>query len=216
MFDFGVKRTTRHGGPPTGRAERGEDRRPGGHADPGDGVPRLVAEAGAGHPVRPLYRSPVPTGRPAPGGVPRVSQAGRRPGGPDPESGPVKNPRAAVDRLRHTTGLLLILSGLVHLVVFAADSGPWGRPRLMAQARAVRAPLRGDADRGHLGHVGPAADGARPCCSRSPPTAGPAFAVTSFRHRPAGPAGMPLAVRFGFALLLVAPASGAVMIARWS
>lgn len=40
------------------------------------------------------------------------------------------------------------------------------------------------------------------------------FAVASFRHRPAGPAGMPLAVRSGFALLLVALASGAAMIAR--
>ncbi|MFB7247508.1 hypothetical protein CW362_31010 [Streptomyces populi] len=41
-----------------------------------------------------------------------------------------------------------------------------------------------------------------------------AFAVASFRSRPAGPAGMPLAVRSGFAILLVALASGAVMIAR--
>ncbi|EST34306.1 hypothetical protein [Streptomyces roseochromogenus] len=40
------------------------------------------------------------------------------------------------------------------------------------------------------------------------------FAVTSFRHRPAGPVGMPLAVRSGFAILLVALASGAAMIAR--
>lgn len=40
------------------------------------------------------------------------------------------------------------------------------------------------------------------------------FAVASFRHRPAGPAGMPLAVRSGFAILLVALASGAAMIAR--
>ncbi|MGW3910699.1 hypothetical protein ACWEBX_04100 [Streptomyces sp. NPDC005070] len=40
------------------------------------------------------------------------------------------------------------------------------------------------------------------------------FAVASFRHRPSGPAGMPLAVRSGFAILLVALASGATMIAR--
>ncbi|MFI9808125.1 hypothetical protein ACIHEJ_27790 [Streptomyces sp. NPDC052301] len=40
------------------------------------------------------------------------------------------------------------------------------------------------------------------------------FAVASFRHRPTGPAGMPLAVRSGFAILLVALASGAAMIAR--
>lgn len=40
------------------------------------------------------------------------------------------------------------------------------------------------------------------------------FAVASFRHRPSGPAGMDLAVRSGFAILLVALASGAAMIAR--
>ncbi|GAA1945030.1 hypothetical protein GCM10009837_83910 [Streptomyces durmitorensis] len=41
-----------------------------------------------------------------------------------------------------------------------------------------------------------------------------AFAVASFRHRPTGPTGMPLALRSGFAILLVALASGAAMIAR--
>ncbi|MEU3664049.1 hypothetical protein AB0E77_30550 [Streptomyces sp. NPDC032940] len=40
------------------------------------------------------------------------------------------------------------------------------------------------------------------------------FALVSFRHRPTGPAGMPLAVRSGFAVLLVGLASGAAMIAR--
>ncbi|MGW3845822.1 hypothetical protein [Streptomyces fagopyri] len=40
------------------------------------------------------------------------------------------------------------------------------------------------------------------------------FAVASFRHRPAGPTGMPLALRSGFAILLVALLSGAAMIAR--
>ncbi|MEU3842071.1 hypothetical protein AB0E88_18810 [Streptomyces sp. NPDC028635] len=40
------------------------------------------------------------------------------------------------------------------------------------------------------------------------------FAVTSFRRRPSGPAGMALAVRSGFAILLVGLASGAAMIAR--
>lgn len=40
------------------------------------------------------------------------------------------------------------------------------------------------------------------------------FAVASFRNRPAGPLGMPLALRSGFAILLVALASGAAMIAR--
>lgn len=41
-----------------------------------------------------------------------------------------------------------------------------------------------------------------------------AFAVASFRHRPTGPAGMPLALRSGFAILLVALLSGAAMIGR--
>ncbi|MFK0025870.1 hypothetical protein [Streptomyces sp. NPDC090798] len=40
------------------------------------------------------------------------------------------------------------------------------------------------------------------------------FAVASFRNRPTGPLGMPLALRSGFAILLVALASGAAMIAR--
>ncbi|MFE1286725.1 hypothetical protein [Streptomyces sp. NPDC058751] len=40
------------------------------------------------------------------------------------------------------------------------------------------------------------------------------FAAAAFRGVPTGPAGMPLAVRSGFAILLVALASGAVMIAR--
>jgi hypothetical protein len=41
-----------------------------------------------------------------------------------------------------------------------------------------------------------------------------AFAVASFRRRPEGPVGMALAVRAGFAILLVALLAGAVMIAR--
>ncbi|WP_329532080.1 hypothetical protein OG568_16110 [Streptomyces sp. NBC_01450] len=40
------------------------------------------------------------------------------------------------------------------------------------------------------------------------------FAVASFRNLPAGPLGMPLALRSGFAILLVALASGVAMIAR--
>ncbi|WP_431960742.1 hypothetical protein [Actinacidiphila sp. bgisy160] len=41
-----------------------------------------------------------------------------------------------------------------------------------------------------------------------------AFALASFRHRPTGPTGMPLALRSGFAILLVGLFSGAAMIAR--
>ncbi|MFI9644688.1 hypothetical protein ACIHAA_00105 [Streptomyces sp. NPDC052040] len=40
------------------------------------------------------------------------------------------------------------------------------------------------------------------------------FAAAAFRHRPGGPAGMPLALRSGFAFLIVGLLSGAVMIAR--
>lgn len=40
------------------------------------------------------------------------------------------------------------------------------------------------------------------------------FAVAAFRHRPDGPVGMPLAVRSGFAILMIALLSGAAMIAR--
>jgi hypothetical protein len=40
------------------------------------------------------------------------------------------------------------------------------------------------------------------------------LAVAAFRRRPGGPAGMPLALRAGFAILLVGLASGAAMIAR--
>ncbi|MEU1619927.1 hypothetical protein ABZ479_21825 [Streptomyces sp. NPDC005722] len=40
------------------------------------------------------------------------------------------------------------------------------------------------------------------------------FAAASFRRRPGGPTGMPLALRAGFAILLVGLLSGAAMIAR--
>ncbi|BAC70204.1 hypothetical protein SAVERM_2493 [Streptomyces avermitilis MA-4680 = NBRC 14893] len=40
------------------------------------------------------------------------------------------------------------------------------------------------------------------------------FAAAAFRHRPEGPVGMPLALRSGFAILVVALLSGAAMIAR--
>ncbi|MDJ0346876.1 hypothetical protein QMK19_37640 [Streptomyces sp. H10-C2] len=41
-----------------------------------------------------------------------------------------------------------------------------------------------------------------------------AFAITAFSRRPEGPTGMPLALRAGFAILLVGLLSGAAMIAR--
>lgn len=170
----------------------------------------------------------------------------------------MKNPRA-VDRLCHATGLLLVLSGLVHLGVFAVDGGPWEGPvswrkpvtfglsfgLTLIAVTWVTSYLR----------VGPwlrsalllvfAADcvvevgGITLQAWRRVPShlnmetpfdtavsmtlavgGGvlvallTVFAVASFRHRPTGPAGMPLAVRSGFAILLVALASGAAMIAR--
>jgi hypothetical protein len=170
----------------------------------------------------------------------------------------MKNPRA-VDRLCHATGLLLVLSGLVHLGVFAVDGGPWDGPvswrkpvtfglsfgLTLIAVTWVTSYLR----------VGPrlrsalllvfAADcvvevgGITLQAWRRVPShlnmetpfdtavsmtlavgGGvlvallTVFAVASFRHRPTGPAGMPLAVRSGFAILLVALASGAAMIAR--
>ncbi|MFJ4583716.1 hypothetical protein [Streptomyces echinatus] len=171
----------------------------------------------------------------------------------------MKNPRAAVDRLCHTTGLLLVLSGLVHLVVFAVDGGPWDGPvswrkpvtfglsfgvTLMALTWVTSYLRTGDRLRAALLLVF-AADcvvevgGITLQAWRRVPShlnmetpfdtsvsmtlavgGGvlaallTVFAVASFRHLPTGPAGMPLAVRSGFALLLVALASGAAMIAR--
>ncbi|MBL1085099.1 hypothetical protein JK359_24545 [Streptomyces actinomycinicus] len=171
----------------------------------------------------------------------------------------MKMPRAAVDRVCRTTGLLLVVSGLVHLVVFAVDGGPWDGPvswrkpvtfglsfgvtlialtwvtsylRMGARLRsAVLLVLAAD----FVAEVGgitlqawrrvPSHLNMETLFDASVSMALAVgggvlvvlltvFAVVSFRHRPTGPAGMPLAVRSGFALLLVALASGAAMIAR--
>jgi hypothetical protein len=170
----------------------------------------------------------------------------------------MKNPRPA-ERLCYVIGLLLILSGLAHLVVFAVDGGPWDGPvswrkpftfglsfgatliaitwvtsylRVGQRLRAVllvvfaadsvvevggitlqawrRVPS-------HLNMETPFDTGV----SMTLAVGGgvlvallTVFAVASFRHRPTGPTGMALAVRSGFAILLVALASGAAMIAR--
>ncbi|MCC5474016.1 hypothetical protein [Streptomyces barringtoniae] len=170
----------------------------------------------------------------------------------------MKNPRA-VDRLCHATGLLLVLSGLVHLVVFAVDGGPWVGPvswrkpvtfglsfgltllaitwvtsylrvgpRLRSALLLIFAAdcvvevggITLQAWRrvpSHLNMESPFDT----AVSMTLAVGGgvlvallTVFAVASFRHRPTGPAGMPLAVRSGFAILLVALASGAAMIAR--
>lgn len=172
-------------------------------------------------------------------------------------------PRASgahrVERLCHTTGLLLVVSGLAHLVVFAVDGGPWDGPvswrkpvtfglsfgatliavtwvtsylRVGPRPRSLLlAVFAADcvvevggialqAWRGVPSHL----DMETPfdtAVSMTLAVGGgvlvlllTVFAVASFRHRPSGPAGMDLAVRSGFAILLVALASGAAMIAR--
>ncbi|OQR58811.1 hypothetical protein B6E66_38230 [Streptomyces maremycinicus] len=162
-------------------------------------------------------------------------------------------------RRYEATALLLILSGLVHLAVFAVDGGPWNGPvswrkpvtfglsfgiTLLAVVRVtsyvrVGLRLRGAllgvfaADcvvevagitlqtwRGVPSHL----DMETPfdtAVSMTLAVGGgvlvvllTGFAVASFRQRPTGPAGMALAVRSGFAILLVALVSGAAMIAR--
>ena len=180
----------------------------------------------------------------------------------DPSRKPPANPPAGVrpaERLCHTTGALLVLSGLAHLVVFAVDGGPWYGPvswrkpvtfglsfglTLIAVAWVTSYLRIGERLRTVLLLVF-AADcvvevgGITLQAWRRVPShldmATPfdtavsmvlavgggvlvalltVFAVASFRRRPAGPVGMALAVRSGFAILLVALASGAAMIAR--
>ncbi|WP_037620327.1 hypothetical protein [Streptomyces aureus] len=175
---------------------------------------------------------------------------------------PLSPPRPSLrpaERLCHATGALLVLSGLLHLVVFAVDGGPWDGPvswrkpvtfglsfgltlmaitwvtsyvRMEARVRGVlllvfaadcvvevggitlqawrRVPSHLDMETGFDTAVSMtlAVGGAVLVVVLT------AFAVASFRSRPDGPAGMPLAVRSGFAVLLLALASGAVMIAR--
>ncbi|WP_399889939.1 hypothetical protein ACGH7X_28625 [Streptomyces sp. BBFR51] len=169
----------------------------------------------------------------------------------------MQNSRTA--RTALTIGLLLILSGLVHLVVFAVDGGPWDgpvswrkpvtfglsfgvtliaitwitsylgvRPRLRAALLAVFAAdcvvevggITLQAWRevpSHLNMETPFDT----AVSMTLAVGGgvlvvllTAFALASFLRRPTGPAGMALAVRSGFAVLLVGLASGAAMIAR--
>ncbi|MFD9432162.1 hypothetical protein [Streptomyces sp. NPDC060002] len=171
----------------------------------------------------------------------------------------LRYPRYRRYHLYEATALLLILSGLVHLVVFAVDGGPWNGPvswrkpvtfglafgvTLLAVVRVTSyvrvgprlcAALLGafaadcvvevtgitlQAWRKVPSHL----DTETPfdtAVSMTLAVGGGVlvvllawFAVASFRHRPTGPAGMALAVRSGFAVLLVALASGAAMIAR--
>ncbi|MFJ4714233.1 hypothetical protein [Streptomyces sp. NPDC088785] len=163
------------------------------------------------------------------------------------------------ERLCHTTGAVLVVSGLVHLVVFAVDGGPWDGPvswrkpftfglsfgltltaltwvtsylRVGARLRsALLVVFAADcvlevggitlqAWRGVPSHL----DMETPfdtAVSLSLAVGGgvlvvllTVFALLAFRRRPGGGTGMPLAVRAGFAVLLVGLASGAAMIAR--
>jgi hypothetical protein len=176
---------------------------------------------------------------------------------------PTLEPRAPAtlraERLCHATGLLLIASGLAHLMVFAVDGGPWDgpvswrkpvtfglsfgvtliavtwvtsyvrvRPRLRTTLLLVFAAdcvvevggITLQAWRRVPSHL----DMETPfdtAVSMTLAVGGgvlvvllTVFALASFRHRPAGPPGMAPAVRSGFAILLVALASGAAMIAR--
>ncbi|MFD5407944.1 hypothetical protein [Streptomyces griseorubiginosus] len=164
-----------------------------------------------------------------------------------------------VERLCHATGLLLVVSGLVHLGVFAVDGGPWDGPvswrkpvtfglsfgatliavtwvtsylRVGARTRAVLLGVFAADCVVEVGGITLQAwrrvpshlDMETPfdtAVSMTLAVGGgvlvvllTVFAVASFRQRPSGPAGMDLAVRSGFAILLVALASGAAMIAR--
>ncbi|MEU1188621.1 hypothetical protein [Streptomyces sp. NPDC005859] len=157
------------------------------------------------------------------------------------------------------TAFLLILSGLVHLAVFAVDGGPWNGPvswrkpvtfglsfgvTLLAIVRVtpyvcvgprLRTALLGvftadcvvevggitlQAWRGVPSHLDMETHFDTAVSMTLAVGGGvlvvllTVFAVASFRHPPTGPAGMALAVRSGFAILLVALASGAAMIAR--
>jgi hypothetical protein len=188
-------------------------------------------------------------------------EAARRPADVPAPAGPLTRlpDLRPVERLCHAVGLLLILSGLAHLLVFAVDGGPWYGPvswrkpvtfglsfgatliavtwvtsylrvgpRLRTVLLAVFAAdcvvevggITLQAWRRVPSHL----DMETPfdtVVSMTLAVGGgvlvvllTVFAVASFRHRPAGPAGMALAVRSGFAILLVALASGAAMIAR--
>ncbi|MEU9453294.1 hypothetical protein [Streptomyces sp. NPDC048277] len=175
---------------------------------------------------------------------------------------PLSNPLTGarpVERLCHTTGVLLVLSGLAHLVVFAVDGGPWYGPvswrkpvtfglsfgltliavtwvtsylRIGERLRTVLLLVFAADCVVEVGGITLQAwrrvpshlDMETPfdtAVSMSLAVGGgvlvvllTVFAVASFRRRPAGPVGMALAVRSGFAILLVALASGAAMIAR--
>ncbi|WP_239109469.1 hypothetical protein [Streptomyces coelicoflavus] len=188
----------------------------------------------------------------------RTAPTARRTG-PAPAPGALSGHRSPVPRLCRATGLLLVLSGLAHLVVFAVDGGPWDgpvswrkpvtfglsfgvtliavtwvtsyldvRPRLRAVLLAVFAAdcvvevggITLQAWRGVPSHLNMETSFDTAVSMTLAVGGGvlvvllTAFALAAFFRRPTGPAGMALAVRSGFAVLLVGLASGAAMIAR--
>ncbi|RVU16088.1 hypothetical protein EOT10_37545 [Streptomyces antnestii] len=163
------------------------------------------------------------------------------------------------ERLCYATGAVLTLSGLVHLLVFAVDGGPWDGPvswrkpvtfgvsfgltlialtwvtsylRIGGRTRSVLLVVFAADCVLEVGGITLQAwrrvpshlnmeSGFDTAVSMSLAVGGgilvvvlSVFAVASFRRRPSGPTGMPLALRAGFAILIVALASGAAMIAR--
>ncbi|WP_433790476.1 hypothetical protein [Actinoplanes sp. CA-252034] len=167
--------------------------------------------------------------------------------------------RKPVETAAYAIGLVLIVSGIVHLGVFVADDVPWAGPvswrkpatfglsfgltlitvawvtRWLALGDRARAWLLGvfaadcvvevagitvQAWRGAPSHFNTettfdrgvamilAAGGAVLVATLG------AYAVTALRGRMRGPADMRLAVRAGFALMLVSLASGVAMVAR--
>lgn len=163
------------------------------------------------------------------------------------------------ERLCYATGAVLVVSGLVHLGVFAVDGGPWEGPvswrkpftfglsfgltliaitwvtsylRMDARTRAVLLTLFAADCVLEVGGITLQAWRRVPShfnmespfntsVSMSLAVGGAllvvilsAFAVVSFTRRPEGPTGMPLALRTGFAILLIGLLSGAAMIAR--
>ncbi|MGW4516639.1 hypothetical protein ACWEO4_32685 [Streptomyces sp. NPDC004393] len=163
------------------------------------------------------------------------------------------------ERLCLTTGAALVLSGLVHLLVFAVDGGPWDGPvswrkpftfglsfgltliavtwvtsylRIGARSRTVLlvvfavdcvvevAGITLQAWRHVPSHLNTTTPFDTAVAMALAVGGGvlvvvlTVFAAAAFRHRPDGPSGMPLALRSGFATLMVGLLSGAVMIAR--
>ncbi|MET8511636.1 hypothetical protein [Streptomyces sp. NPDC005077] len=176
-----------------------------------------------------------------------------------PPTAPTGRKPSPVERLCYATGAALVVSGLLHLIVFAVDGGPWGGPvswrkpvtfglsfgltliaicwvasyvRLPARTRTVLlavfaadcvlevAGITLQAWRGVPSHFNMETP-FNTAVSMSLALGGgalvvilTALAVASFVRRPEGPAGMALALRAGFAILVVGLLAGAAMIAR--